>query len=87
MIDVSKLVTDVAAQQTVDASIIALLNTVVASNKDISAQLAAAIAANDPAALAAVQASIDKASADLEAGQASVTAAVTANTPAAPPAP
>lgn len=63
-----------AAETTVEASVIALLQT-------LSADLKAAIAGNDPVALQAVADQIDQNSAALAA-------AVTANTPAAPaPAP
>jgi hypothetical protein len=53
----------------------------------LAADLATAIAQNDPAAIAQVQADLDKAATDLSADNAEAQAAITANTPAAPPVP
>lgn len=64
------VLTDVAAESTVDDSIITLLN-------GIAAELKAA--GSDPAKITAVRTAI-------QANIAKITAAVTANTPAAPPA-
>lgn len=63
----------VAAEQTVDASVITLLG-------QLHDQLAAALASNDPAAMQAI---VDS----LKTEQANLTAAVTANTPTAPSTP
>ncbi len=84
MIDTSKILASVAAEKTKVDSLIALANGQSATMKDLSAQLAAAIAANDPAALAKVQADLDQASTDLDAETAAVGAAIDANTPPAP---
>lgn len=80
MIDTSKILAAVADEKTKVDSLIALANGQTATMKDLSAQLAAAIAANDPAALAQVQADLDKAAADLGTETAAVSAAITANT-------
>lgn len=66
MADLTSLKADVAAQSTVIQSAVTLLN-------GLSAQLAAAIASNDPTQLAALQASI-------EANTSQLSAAVAANT-------
>jgi hypothetical protein len=63
----------VTAETTVEQSVILLL-------QGLSTQLAAALAANDPAAIQAIVDSIN-------ANSAALSAAVTANTPVAPPAP
>lgn len=88
MIDTSKILAAVAAEKTKVDSLIALANGQTATMKDLSAQLAAAIASNDPAALAQVQADLDQAAADLSAETEAVSTAVDANTaPVAPVAP
>ena len=84
MIDTSRIIAAVAAEKTKVDSLITLANGQSATMKDLSAQLAAAIAANDPAALAQVQADLDKASSDLDTETAAVTAAIDANTPPGP---
>lgn len=84
MIDTSKIIAAVAAERTKVDSLIALANGQSVTMKDLSAQLAAAIAAGDPAALAQVQADLDKASSDLDTETAAVTAAIDANTPPSP---
>lgn len=81
MIDTSKIIAAVAAEKTKVDSLIALANGQSATMKDLSAQLAAAIAANDPAALAQVQSDLDKAADDLSTETAAVGAAIDANTP------
>jgi len=92
MIDTSKIIAAVAAERGKVDSLIALANSQSASMKDLAAQLAAAIAANDPAAIAQVQADLDKAATDLDSESAAVQAALDANgnpapAPAAPPTP
>jgi hypothetical protein len=83
-LDLTRLIKDISDLKTTDASILALITAFVAQIKDLSAQLAAAIAANDPAAQAAVQAQLDALAADVEGETASLSAAVAANTPAQP---
>jgi len=88
MIDTSKILAAVAAEKTKVDSLIALANGQTVTMKDLSVQLAAAIAANDPAALAQVQTDLDNAATALSTETAAVTAAIDANTPPAPaPAP
>lgn len=84
MLDLTNLLKAVSDETTVDNSIVTLLNQVVAQNKDLAAQLAAAIAANDPAAIAAVQKQLDDSATTLESNVSNIKAAITANTPAAP---
>ena len=79
-LDVSKLTADVAAQTTVISSAVALITGLNASIGDLRTQLAAAIASNDPAAVAAVQASLDDLDAKVAANTASLMVAVPANT-------
>jgi DNA-binding FadR family transcriptional regulator len=70
---IQELRDSVAAQRTIITSAVALL-------KGLHDQLAAAIAANDPAAIQAV-------ADDLKANTDSLASAVTENTPAVPPTP
>jgi fatty acid-binding protein DegV len=86
MVDTSRILAAVAAEKTKVDSLITLVNAQNDTMKALSAQLAAAIAANDPAALAKVQADLDKASNDLDSESASVQTAIDANTPAPAPA-
>jgi hypothetical protein len=79
-LDVTKIVADVAAQTTVIQSAVTLIQSLNAKITDLSSQLAAAIAANDPAAVAAVQAQLDQAAKDLEANTQALAAAVPQNT-------
>lgn len=83
MIDTSKILAEVARERTELASwktMNAAKDKVIA---DQAAALAAAIAANDPAAIAKVQADLDQAANDLSADNAEAEAAIAANTPAA----
>lgn len=73
MATLADLTTAVAAQTSVDTAVVTLLD-------GLTTQLAAAIAANDPVA---VQALVDQ----IAANTATLSAAVTANTPAPAPAP
>lgn len=86
MLDTSRLLAAVAEEKTETASLRALAVAQTQAMKDLSAQLAAAIAANDPAAIAQVQADMDTATNDLSIDSQATKDAVTANTPAAPPA-
>jgi len=83
-IDVSALLAEVAKETTVEQSAVTLINKIAANQADLSKQLAAAIAADDPAAMAAVQKAIDDSVAQLQANDTELAASVTANTPAAP---
>lgn len=83
-IDTSKILAAVAAERTELKSWETLAAQLTAAITKLAADLAAAIAANDPAAIAQVQADLDKAATDLSADNAEAAAAITANTPAAP---
>ena len=76
------LTDEVAALTTVTQSVETLLNGVVAQNKVLSDELAAAIAANDPVAIQAASDALAAANVALAANISGLTAAVTANTPA-----
>ena len=78
------LIAAVKAEDDVVDSAIVLINGQVATLADIKAQLAAAIASNDPAALQAVADSIGASVTDITAKKDALAAAVAANTPAAP---
>lgn len=80
MIDTSKILAAVAAERTESASLRALVNSQSEAMKDLGAQLQAAIAANDPAALAKVQADLDQAATDLSADNDATAQAIAANT-------
>lgn len=84
MIDTSKILAAVAAERTELASWEALAAAQTKVIGDQATALAAAIAASDPAAIAQVQADLDKAATDLSADNAAAATAISANTPAAP---
>jgi hypothetical protein len=86
-IDTSKLLVAVAAERTELKSWEALDAAQTTAMTKLAADLATAIANSDPAAIAQVQADLDKAATDLSADNAEAAAAITANTPAAPPTP
>ena len=71
----------VEANTTVSGSAVTLINGMSAKVAELSAQLAAALAANDPAAAAAAAAAIDSMGAELAASASVLSAAITANTP------
>lgn len=79
------LLAAVAAEDTVIDSAVVLINGFATTLSDIQAQLAAAIAASDPAAIQAVADSLGATAADVTAKSAALAAAVSANTPAPPP--
>ena len=81
MIDTSRILAEVARERTELASwktLSAAKDKVIA---DQAAALAAAIAANDPAAIAKVQADLDQAATDLKNDNDEAEAAVAANVP------
>ncbi len=80
----TQLQADVAAEGTVIDSAIALINGFTTTVTDLKTQLAAAIAANDPAAIQGVLDTITATETDLKAKTQSLADAVAANTPAAP---
>lgn len=75
---IAKLTADVAAETSLDQSIITLIQGDAAIIADLKSQLAAAIAANDPAALQAVVDSMDAAHVTMTANAAAAAAAVVA---------
>lgn len=79
MIDTSKLLAEVARERTDVSSLRALADAQNKAMGDLSKQLADAIAANDPAAIAQVQADLDKATTDLATDNAATEAALAAN--------
>lgn len=78
--DLTTLTADVAANTAETATVVADLASLKAVAVDLQTKLDAALAANDPVAVAALSAQIEKNTADL-------TAAVAAVTPAPPPTP
>lgn len=81
MIDTSKILAAVAAERTELASWQGLATQLTGVIATQAAALAAAIAASDPAAIAQVQADLDKAASDLSTDNAAAAAAIAANTP------
>jgi len=84
MINTSKLLESARKESTENASLRALMTSVRGELATRTAELAAAIAANDPAAIAAAQKDIDDAAALLDADDAETEAALAANVPPAP---
>ena len=80
MLNIEKLTQDVSAQTTVVVSAVELLTGLTKAIGDLKSQLAQAIAANDPAAIAAVQAAIDTLDAQLSDNTTKLATAVQANT-------
>ena len=77
------LIEAVAAEDTVIASAVTLIEGNVTALADLKKQLADAIASNDPAAIQAVADSMDSTIADVTAKKQALADAVTAGTPAA----
>lgn len=86
MLDTQRLLAAATRATTDSASLRALLKDVQASLVKSNADLAAALAANDPTAIATAQADIDKAVALLDPDSAETEAALAANVQPAPPA-
>lgn len=87
MIDTSKLLAAATRATTDSASLRALMKDVKASLDKSLADLAAAVAANDPAAQAAAQADIDKAVGLLDTDSTETETALASNVPPATPTP
>lgn len=87
MIDTSKLLESARKQSTENASLRALLASVKEQLTTKTAELAAAIAANDPAAMEAAQKDIDDTVALLDADDADTAAALAENVTPTDPAP
>jgi hypothetical protein len=81
-LNLESLVADFAAEKAVIQSIVSLLTTLFANYNQALSDLAAAIAANDPAATAAAQAIIDNLDGQVKAQTQTLADAVIANTPA-----
>lgn len=85
-LDFTKMNAAIADQTTVDNSVLQYSIDMSAKVSDLSAQLAAAIAANDPAAQAAVQTQLDSLAQGILDNNAKATAAIKApGTPGTPP--
>lgn len=80
---VDELTAKVTAEETVIDSVATLLNGLSAIIADLKTQLAAAIAANDPAAIQAVADSLDALGVKVDADKQKLGDAATANTPVA----
>lgn len=80
MLDTSKILAATAAATTREDSLIALVLGLGTRLRDLSGQLAAAIAANDPVAIAQVQKDIDDSASALDARSGPAAAAIAANT-------
>jgi hypothetical protein len=79
-LDFTKLTADVTAERNTIDSAITLLTAINTELKDLHIKLADALAANDPAALAAAQAQIDALVVNVEANTGVLAAAVQSNT-------
>jgi hypothetical protein len=79
-LDFTKLAADVAAEKTVIESAMSMLIALATALNSLKAQLEAAIANADPAAMAAAQAQIDSLASDVEAHTSTLASAI-ANTP------
>lgn len=82
---IAQLKADVAADATVEASAITLLNGITAQLATANAALAAALASNDPTAVAAAVSDLQTLHSNLTASTASLAAAVGVNTTTAVP--
>lgn len=85
-LDVTKLIAAVAKLTSVDQSVLALISTIAANQKDLAKQLADALAANDPVATAAVQKAMDDSADSISAQADALSKAVTDNTVTGTPA-
>jgi chromosome segregation ATPase len=83
-LNVSTLTAAVAKLNDAEASALKLIQMIAVNQQALAQQLKDAIAANDPAALAAVQQAIDDSAAQVLADADALSAAVVANTPAGP---
>lgn len=84
-LDFTKMIAATAAQSTVTNSVLAALQSLGAKIADLSTQLAAAIAANDPVAQAAVQTQLDALAQGVSDNDDKLAAAVVATGPAPTP--
>ena len=86
-LDFTKMVAAAAAQSTVTNSVLQALGDLGAKVADLSVQLAAAIAANDPVAQQAVQDQLDALAKGIDDNDAKLAAAITTPGPAPTPTP
>lgn len=77
-LDFTKIIAAAAAQTTVTNSVLQTLQSLGAKVADLSTQLAAALAANDPVAAAAVQTQLDALATGIQANDDQLAAAVVA---------
>jgi hypothetical protein len=85
--EIATLTADVTAETTAEQSAITLLGGLSAQITNLSAQLATALANDDPAGLQAASDALTALGTNVTTNTAALAQAVTANTPPAPPAP
>ncbi len=81
MLNVTALVAAVTKLKTVETSVLELIKTIAANQKELAQQLKDAIAANDPVAMAAAQKAIDDSATEIGSEADALTQAVIDNTP------
>ena len=87
VLDFTNMIAATAAQSTVTNSVLQTLKDLGAKVADLSAQLAAAIAANDPAAIAAAQAQLDALATGIQTNDDALAAAIATPGPVPVPTP
>lgn len=87
VLDFTNMIAAAADQSTVTNSVLQTLKDLGAKVTDLSAQLAAAIAANDPAAIAAAQAQLEALATGIQTNDAALAAAIATPGPAPAPTP
>ena len=87
VLDFTNMIAAAADQSTVTNSVLQTLKDLGAKVADLSAQLAAAIAANDPAATAAIQTQLDALATGIQTNDAALAAAIATPGPAPAPTP
>jgi len=87
VLDFTNMIAAAAAQSTVTNSVLQTLKDLGAKVTDLSAQLAAAIAANDPVAIAAAQAQLDALAAGIQTNDTALAAAIVTPGPVPVPTP
>ena len=87
VLDFTNMIAAAADQSTVTNSVLQTLKDLGAKVTDLSAQLAAAIAANDPAAIVAAQAQLEALATGIQTNDAALAAAIATPGPAPAPTP
>src|SRR5882672_10030140 len=87
VLDFTNMIAAAADQSTVTNSVLQALKDLGAKVADLSAQLAAAIAANDPAATAAIQTQLDALATGIQTNDVALAAAIATPGPAPAPTP